>query len=100
VLQIVEALKVYGEPKYNMELLEDPKEEVFEGEDEDEDETDDKYREALQLVREKGFASISMVQRHLNIGYPRAGRIVDKMDRQGYLEPSDGTSKPRKFRER
>jgi S-DNA-T family DNA segregation ATPase FtsK/SpoIIIE len=99
VLRVVEALKTYGEPDYDMELLVDPKQDEN-YEDEDDGEEDEKYREALQLVREKGFASISMVQRHLNIGYPRAGRIVDKMDRQGYLEPSDGTPKPRKFRER
>jgi S-DNA-T family DNA segregation ATPase FtsK/SpoIIIE len=100
VLRVVEALKTYGEPEYNMELLVDPKQDEDYEDEDDEEESDEKYKEALQLVREKGFASISMVQRHLNIGYPRAGRIVDKMDRQGYLEPSDGTSKPRKFRER
>jgi S-DNA-T family DNA segregation ATPase FtsK/SpoIIIE len=100
VLRVVEALKTYGEPDYNMELLVDPKQDEDYEDEDDNEEADEKYKEALQLVREKGFASISMVQRHLNIGYPRAGRIVDKMDRQGYLEPSDGTSKPRKFRER
>jgi DNA segregation ATPase FtsK/SpoIIIE-like protein len=97
VLRVVEALKAYGEPQYNMELLVDPKQDSdFEEDDDEED--DEKYEEAIQIAEEKGFASISMIQRYLRIGYNRAARIIDKMERQGLLEPSDGTSKPRKFR--
>jgi S-DNA-T family DNA segregation ATPase FtsK/SpoIIIE len=97
VLRVVEALKAYGEPQYNMELLVDPKEDTdFEEDDDEED--DEKYDEAIQIAEEKGFASISMIQRYLRIGYNRAARIIDKMERHGLLEPSDGTSKPRKFR--
>jgi S-DNA-T family DNA segregation ATPase FtsK/SpoIIIE len=97
VLKVVEALKAYGEPQYNMELLVDPKQDSdFEEDDDEED--DEKYEEAIQIAEEKGFASISMIQRYLRIGYNRAARIIDKMERQGLLEPSDGTSKPRKFR--
>lgn len=90
--RITEHLKTLGEPEYNMDLVKD--EEA--GFDEiDEAEIDDKYFEALELVRQKGFASISMIQRYLRIGYNRAARIVEIMEQKGIVAPSDGTSKPR-----
>jgi S-DNA-T family DNA segregation ATPase FtsK/SpoIIIE len=92
--RIVEYLKTLGEPEYNMDLV---KEESFDSEDIDESELDDKYEEALALVRQKGFASISMIQRYLRIGYNRAARIVEIMEKKGIVAPSDGTSKPREI---
>ncbi len=58
---------------------------------------DEKYDEALTLVKQKGFASISMIQRYLRIGYNRAARIVEIMEKKGVIAPSDGTSKPREL---
>jgi S-DNA-T family DNA segregation ATPase FtsK/SpoIIIE len=94
VLRIVDALKAYGEPEYDMALLQE--ENAGDGFDDDE-ELDSRYNEALQLVKEKGFASISMIQRYLRIGYNRAARIVETMERQGLIGASDGTSKPREL---
>lgn len=51
-------------------------------------------QEALQVIIESGQASISMLQRKLVIGFPRAARIIDQMEASGYISPSDG-SKPR-----
>lgn len=90
--RITEHLKTLGEPEYNMDLVKD---EDSGFDDVDEAEIDDKYYEALELVRQKGFASISMVQRYLRIGYNRAARIVEIMEQKGIVAPSDGTSKPR-----
>ncbi|XOB65701.1 DNA translocase FtsK [Deferribacteres bacterium DY0037] len=92
--RIVEHLKTLGEPEYNMDLV---KEESLDAEDVDESEMDEKYEEALELVKQKGFASISMVQRYLRIGYNRAARIVEIMEKRGIVAPSDGTSKPREL---
>ena len=92
--RIVEYLKTLGEPEYNMDLV---KEESFDPEEIDESELDDKYDEALTLVKQKGFASISMIQRYLRIGYNRAARIVEIMEKKGIVAPSDGTSKPREL---
>jgi len=92
--RIVEHLKTLGEPEYNMDLV---KEETFDPDEVDESEMDDKYDEALQLVKQKGFASISMIQRYLRIGYNRAARIVEIMEKKGIVAPSDGTSKPREL---
>ncbi len=60
-----------------------------------EDEYDEKYDEAVAFVAEVGHASISMVQRRFRIGYNRAARIVEKMEEEGIVAPSDGV-KPRK----
>ena len=56
---------------------------------------DPKYDEAVELVSRLGHASISLVQRHMRIGYNRAARIVEAMEVQGIIGPSDGTSRPR-----
>jgi S-DNA-T family DNA segregation ATPase FtsK/SpoIIIE len=94
VLRVVEALKEYGEPQYDMALLaEEKSSDGATGEEE----LDERYEEALRIVEEKGFASISMIQRYLRIGYNRAARIVETMEQQGLIAPSDGTSKPREL---
>jgi len=61
-----------------------------------EEEFDEKYDEAVELVTDLGQASISLVQRYLKIGYNRAARIVEKMEAEGVVGPSDG-AKPRKI---
>ena len=57
-------------------------------------EYDDLYDEAVALVVKLGQASISNIQRHMRIGYNRAARMVDVMEKEGIVGPSDG-SKPR-----
>ncbi|MBW2598858.1 MAG: DNA translocase FtsK 4TM domain-containing protein [Deltaproteobacteria bacterium] len=59
------------------------------------EEFDEKYDEAVELVTDLGQASISLVQRYMKIGYNRAARIVEKMEAEGVVGPSDG-AKPRK----
>ncbi len=58
------------------------------------EELDEKYEEAVRLVVESRQASISMIQRRLRIGYNRAARMIEIMEQQGIVSPSDG-SKPR-----
>ncbi len=59
------------------------------------EEQDELFDEALRLVVETGYASISLLQRRLTIGYPRAARLVDRLHDYGYIGPFEG-SKPRK----
>ena len=47
--------------------------------------------EAVELVRRTQKATISHVQRHLRIGYNRAARIIEDMEREGIIGPQDGT---------
>lgn len=65
-----------------------------EGESNDGEPYDEKYDEAVALVTRTRQASISSVQRHLRIGYNRAARIIETMEREGLVGPQDG-SKPR-----
>ena len=81
-------------------LLEDPMSERVDFREEassaevDEEEMDEKYEDALQLVLETRQASISMLQRRLRVGYNRAARMIEMMEKEGVVSPSDGI-KPR-----
>jgi S-DNA-T family DNA segregation ATPase FtsK/SpoIIIE len=59
------------------------------------DDLDEYYNAAVDLVRKQKSASVSMLQRRFRIGYNRAARIVDQMEANGVVGPSEG-SKPRK----
>lgn len=56
---------------------------------------DELLNEAVEVILDAGYASVSVLQRRLNIGYPRAGRLIDAMEMKGYIGPFEG-SKPRK----
>ena len=93
-----------AQAKYNEDLLAAPKEEngAAVGEDDDtvgsgenaEDVDDDLYQDAVRVVCEMGRASTSTLQRRLRIGYGRAARLIDLMEKDGIVGPPDGT-KPR-----
>jgi len=90
-----------AQAKYNERLLEAPKDENGHGEagaggesDGGEDVDDDLYQDAVRVVCEAGRASTSTLQRRLRIGYGRAARLIDLMEKDGIVGPPDGT-KPR-----
>ena len=64
-------------------------------EEKPEEDSDEKYDQAVELVTDLGQASISLVQRYMKIGYNRAARIIERMETEGIVGPSDGV-KPRK----
>jgi DNA segregation ATPase FtsK/SpoIIIE, S-DNA-T family len=87
--------------KYNEELLAAPKDENAAADDEEvgagegaEEVDDDLYQDAIRVVCEMGRASTSTLQRRLRIGYGRAARLIDLMEKDGIVGPPDGT-KPR-----
>jgi DNA segregation ATPase FtsK/SpoIIIE and related proteins len=94
VLRVVEFLKKQGKPVYEKSILE-MKESDSKSSGNDDEENDPQYDAALALVADARQASISMIQRRLRIGYNRAARIMEKMEQEGVVGPSDGTSKPR-----
>lgn len=57
---------------------------------------DELLPQALDIVVETGYASVSLLQRRMNVGYPRAARLIDTLHDKGYIGPFDG-SKPRKL---
>lgn len=61
-----------------------------------EEDLDELYDEALRIILQERFASVSILQRKMKIGYARAGRIVDQMEKKGVVGPANG-SKPRKI---
>ena len=91
VTRVVDFLKAQGSPDYEVGLLE-----LKEREEEEAEvgERDPKWDEAVALVAETRNASISMLQRRLRIGYNRAARIIELMEKEGLVGPSDGL-KPR-----
>ena len=58
--------------------------------------SDDLLADAARLVIETGSASVSMLQRRLRVGYTRAGRLIDMLERRGIVGPWEG-SKPRQI---
>ena len=86
-MRVVEFLKAQAAPEFEPSILE-----MKEREQEEEElgERDEKWDEALALVAETRNASISMLQRRLRIGYNRAARIIETMEREGLVGPSDG----------
>jgi S-DNA-T family DNA segregation ATPase FtsK/SpoIIIE len=92
ISRIVEFLKKQGKPSYDPSILQEVKKDKEEAAGEDG--YDEKYDEAVAFVAETGQASISLIQRRFRIGYNRAARIVEKMEEEGVVGPSDGV-KPR-----
>jgi len=84
-----------GEPEFEAELLETREEVPGEGVDDDFDpDSDDLLDEAIRLVVQTETASVSMIQRRLRVGYTRAGRLIDMLERRGVISGYEG-SKPR-----
>jgi S-DNA-T family DNA segregation ATPase FtsK/SpoIIIE len=94
--RVVDFWKAQAKPEYDQSYLIAPpadEEGTAEGEPASEDQ-DPMYEEAIRLVLQMGKASTSTLQRHLRLGYGRAARILDMMQRDGIIGPPDG-SKPR-----
>jgi S-DNA-T family DNA segregation ATPase FtsK/SpoIIIE len=83
-----------GEPEFEAELLEVHDEKGLEAESDFDPDSDDLLDEAIRLVIETETASVSMIQRRLRVGYTRAGRLIDMLERRGVISGYEG-SKPR-----
>ena len=84
-----------GEPEFEEELLEAVEETADDGAEGDFDpDQDDLLDEAIRLVVQTETASVSMIQRRLRVGYTRAGRLIDMLERRGVISGYEG-SKPR-----
>jgi DNA segregation ATPase FtsK/SpoIIIE, S-DNA-T family len=96
--EIVRHLKSLAQPVYNQQIVEDSSQKDEQPGDLD-GEADEMYEEAVRIVVEMGKASTSTLQRRLRLGYGRAARLIDMMERDGIVGPADG-SKPREILKR
>ena len=77
------------------EADEEPEAPPWEGMSLEDAETDDLLQDAIQLVREHEQASASFLQRQMRIGYPRAARLIDELERQGVVGPAESGGRSR-----
>ncbi|MBN1276381.1 MAG: DNA translocase FtsK [Deltaproteobacteria bacterium] len=88
VTRVTDFLRNQKKPDYDTSILteilsdEEPSDDDFE--------KDEKYDLAIELVANTGQASISMLQRKLRVGYNRAARMIEAMEKEGIVGPSDG----------
>ncbi len=99
ILELTDAWRRQGEPEMREELLEEvPDADGGAGGGSDDDgfdpDEDPLLEEAISLVAQMGTASTSMLQRRLRLGYTRAGRLIDMLERRGIISGYEG-SKPR-----
>ena len=98
IAELTDAWRRQGEPEFHDELLEEVEsEDGGSGSSEDSDfnpDEDPLLDEAIALVAQMGTASTSMLQRRLRLGYTRAGRLIDMLERRGIISGYEG-SKPR-----
>jgi len=92
VRKVVKFIKQQGRPNYRTDILEAKKE--IEAAAAADEEYDEMYDQAVAIVTETQQASISMIQRRLRVGYNRAARMIEVMERDGVIGPADG-AKPR-----
>ncbi|MGP8243320.1 MAG: DNA translocase FtsK [Bryobacteraceae bacterium] len=99
--RVVDFWKQQAAPEYDQSFLVAPpnEEPIDESADAIDEAQDPMYEEAVRLVLQIGKASTSTLQRHLRLGYGRAARILDMMQRDGIIGPPDG-SKPREVLKR
>jgi S-DNA-T family DNA segregation ATPase FtsK/SpoIIIE len=90
ILAITDHWRAQGKPEMRKELMERP-EPVDDPLDAD---VDEMIEAAIEMVVEQGTASVSLLQRRMGVGYARAGRLVDTMERMGVVSGHEG-SKPR-----
>ncbi|GEM_PF-2094423 len=90
VLNVVEHLKKDAAPQYLDDIVNEEEHMV----EEDDVDKDDMYRQAIEIIRSTKKASASYLQRRLQIGYNRAARYIDMMEKEGVIGPQNG-SKPR-----
>jgi len=101
IQSVVDFWKVQAKPEYDQSFLIAPPDEGDDASDSEpsNEDQDPQYEDAVRLVLQMGKASTSTLQRHLRLGYGRAARILDCMQRDGIIGPPDG-SKPREVLKR
>ncbi len=97
IKDIVSFLENNGpEPEYQDHIFDHKNDQDDDKEEENEEEEDELFEEAVETIIHNHQASISILQRKLRIGYTRAARLIDLMEKRGMVGPYDGRN-PRKI---
>ncbi len=94
IKKVVDHLKAQGKPVFDESILQAREEDAEGGEGEEDELSDELWDQAIATVAEMRTVSISMLQRKMRIGYNRAARMIERMEREGMVGPADG-AKPR-----
>ena len=89
--KITNILRAQGEPDYIDEITASEKSDTLN--DLSEDDADELYSQALEIIKTEGKASTSFLQRKLQIGYNRAARIIDMMEEKGIVSKANHVGK-------
>jgi S-DNA-T family DNA segregation ATPase FtsK/SpoIIIE len=89
VIKVASHVKMQGKPDYQFNFITDDTNDLFSAASLTED-TDELYREIVNYVLIQKEVSISLLQRRFRIGYNRSARIVDQLEKDGYLVSTDG----------
>ena len=92
VVNVADNWKARGKPEYIESILESPADEEV-GETSGSGDLDERFDEVVAFVQETGITSASGLQRHLRLGFNRAARILDQMEREGILSSPDKRGK-------
>jgi len=90
---VVRHLKDQGQPSYIEDVTREDEVEEGGGPGGSDEARDDLYDKAVALVCRERKASTSFVQRHLQIGYNRAARLIERMEREGVVSPANHVGK-------
>ena len=93
VERVVSFLKTRGTPDYIDEITEDDDAPLDPLGENEEGQSDNLYAQAVAVVCRERKASTSFVQRHLQIGYNRAARIIERMETEGIVTPANHVGK-------
>jgi S-DNA-T family DNA segregation ATPase FtsK/SpoIIIE len=89
VMRVTEYLKKMRKPSYGIEITDEPEQNI----NSEDESTDELYDKAIEIIKESGSASISLIQRRLRVGYNRAARMVEKMEKDGIISRGDSINK-------
>jgi DNA segregation ATPase FtsK/SpoIIIE, S-DNA-T family len=86
--RVVSCLKEQGRPVYDLDILK-PREGEDDEEFDDDEPADEKYDLAIRIVAETRRATVSYLQRRLGVGYNKAAKMIERMERDGIVSPPD-----------
>ena len=94
--RVVDFVKNQAAPEYDEKIINVLKGKTVPQDEEEEEEKDPRFEKAVELILLTGQASASYLQRRLRLGYARAARVLDQIEQEGIVGPSEG-SKPREI---